>query len=479
MASRCSADPDTAPSVPAATVALRPVIAPATPSRPAWPRWAVAVLVLVVLTGGIVAVAVRAGDGGGEPEGDGGAAVATTTTITTPASAEETNPSSALGPRSPFADLEEQIAELRALPWLSPPDLRVVSKDELAAEVRRIIARDAEPEEDAITGTLLKLLGLIPEDLDYPGLIEDLYAEQVLGFYDSETAMLYVGRSGDGDLQPATRYVVAHELVHALTDQHFGFGDLADRLDDEGRTEELAALSALAEGDASLIQARWVDEHLSAAEQLAALRGTGTGSSVLARAPRYILEGLYFPYEAGEEFVGRLLERGDLGLVDEAYRRPPASTEHILHPDTYLAGEQADAPPIDDIGGGAAGCDAVREGAIGEFDTRHLLDVHLGSAASEAAARGWNGDTFVLLTCGAEPVLVDRWRGDTEADAAELAEALGRWVRRWSGRDAPLAPDGRFAGPDGAGRIRLLGDTVELVLARGLDAADRVVGAIG
>ncbi len=281
---------------------------------------------------------------------------------------------------------------------------------------------------------MLKLLKLLEKDVDYAKTIDSILAGGVLGFYDDEVKELYVGGVGD-NLDPATRATLAHELTHALTDQHFDFGTKTKALDDQNKTEEGAAFSALIEGDAELVATLWQQQHLSARErQQAAAGASAEALTAYARAPRYLLESLFFPYTSGLTFVESRHKAGGFAEVDKAYRNPPTSTEHILHPETYASGQTWSPPALPDLAA-ATGCSAVDTGTLGEFDMIQILSGELNSNDAKSAAAGWNGDAYGAVRCGTALGLADRWQADTANDAGRLADALTRWARGWSGVD--------------------------------------------
>ena len=422
------------------------------------------IVAVVLVAAGLAALVLRDDDGGGGevglPAGEGPSATAG-------------------GGAAPgvFDELMDQVAAVRGLEWKGPLDLKVVSRAELARKIKEATDRDADPAQLAAEEATLKLLGLIPDDLDYKRLIDDLLAEQVLGYYDPETKELFVGSDSGDDLDARTRWIIAHEMTHALTDQVFNYGPATIRLDKEDRPEELAAYSALLEGDATLAQTQWAEQHLSTSEQAALLLGGGgSGVAAFLRAPPYIRRALYFPYNEGLSFVDGLYESGGWAAVDAAYRNPPTSTEHILNPETYRAGQPSASPPLPDIAA-ASGCSGLRTGIVGQFDMRFLLDEHLPAADATRAADGWNGDAFSLVRCGSALGLVDRWRADGTTEATRLFDALTRWAGPWAGGSGP-GSDGRFSGPSGAGRIVRNGNTVDLVLADNAETADRLSRAL-
>jgi hypothetical protein len=437
------------------------------------------VVAMLLVAAGLAALALRDDDDAADVVGAPAAEATSTTAAGGGSGSPGTDGQVSPAQRRVFDELMGQVAKVRGLEWKGPLDLKIVPKGELARLVQESTNRDVDPVQLAAEEATLKLLGLIPDDLDYKKLVDDLLAEQVLGFYDPETKELFVGSDGGDDIDARTRWVIAHEMTHALTDQVFGYGPATIILDKEDRAEELAAYSALLEGDATLAQTLWAQAHLSSAEQAALLLGGGgSGVAVFLRAPQYIQRALFFPYNEGQTFVEGLYDDGGWAAVDAAYRNPPTSTEHILDPATYRAGQPSASPPLPDVAA-ASGCAGLRAGIVGQFDMRALLDEHLTATEAGRAAEGWNGDAFSLVRCGSTLGFVDRWRTDGNTEATRLVEALNRWAGPWSGnRAATPAGDGRFSGPSGAGRISRNGNTVDLVLAENTETVDRLVRAL-
>jgi hypothetical protein len=429
---------------------------------------AVAVALLLVTASGFVVVR-EARD---RPDGTAGPAVTapdghpSTSTRASPLSAEQA---------ATVETLKTEVSAIRGLAWKRDLDVVVVRHDEMARRVREENAADREKNRERLAGdeATLKLLGLIPDRTDYRATVDDLLAGGVLGFYDDETKELVVAGDPGGDLDVATRSVLVHELTHALTDQHFDFGPPTKALLDADLTEELAAYVALLEGDAELVTELWRQRHLSERQRAEADRGLTGDPTVVVRTPRYLLEALRFPYEDGLEFVRSRYEVGGFAAVDAAYQRPPTSTEHILHPEVYVAGQASSRPALPDVAA-ATGCVPVDAGALGEFDMAQVLDEHLSAPRANVAAAGWNGDAFAVVRCGSALALVDRWRTDSPTDALQLVEALAEWARDWSGSGAGVDAAGRFSGPSGAGRIGRTGDGVDIVLADDVATVDVV-----
>jgi hypothetical protein len=99
----------------------------------------------------------------------------------------------------------------------------------------------------------LKKLGLAPPDFQYRALMIRLLTEQVAGYYEPKTRQFHLADWIDLDGQ---RPIMAHELTHALQDQHFNLR----RFDHwpKGDSDAELAAHALIEGDATMTMAMYV-----------------------------------------------------------------------------------------------------------------------------------------------------------------------------------------------------------------------------
>src|SRR5205807_8539376 len=81
------------------------------------------------------------------------------------------------------------------------------------------------------TQKVLRALGLITADVDLGKAVRALYAGAVVGLYDQKNKVLLVRGSQP---TPLVRRTLAHELTHALQDQHFTlYRPQLDSRDDE------------------------------------------------------------------------------------------------------------------------------------------------------------------------------------------------------------------------------------------------------
>jgi hypothetical protein len=365
----------------------------------------------------------------------------TTSTVTTePETTTTTSPEDAIR-----AQVDELIAEterVRELTFMTPPTVTVVDDAELEDRVRLLISEDVDPDMIARDTALEELLGLVPEGTDMLALYEDLYGEQVLGFYDGETKELVVP-ANSSELSAAQKVTLVHELTHALTDQHYSFSDLSDALDSREEYDALSALQTITEGDATLTELHYV-AGLSPADQQAVIsESLGQDTGVFDSAPVFIQQLLVFPYNAGLSLLSGLWTPQDGFLaIDDAYVDPPTTTEQVMHADKYETREPAidvELPdtPID-------GYETVEESTWGELLFNVMFTQALGQVTADSAAGGWGGDHYRLMWNGTDVVFVLHYVGDTEQDAEEMETALSDYVTTAMGLTAGRG--GRFAG---------------------------------
>ena len=314
-------------------------------------------------------------------------------------------------------DLGPRIAAFRELAPLREVISTFITTEQLRQQLEAAFDENYSEEEAQVDQEVFALLDLLPEDFALRSFLQDLYAEQVLGYYDTEEQQLYV-RLDTTTLSPNDRLTYLHEYVHALQDQHFDLEALDD--DTKGNADQGGALTALIEGDATLASLLYAQEEFSFDEYQQLF--VTEPSPIFDSAPRLIQEDLLFPYVQGLDFVLSLLADGGWEAIDGAYADPPLSSEHILHPDRYFLGD--DPQPVD-IAWATEALDASwttqATDTLGEFGLSLMLDTFLSSSVSQRAAQGWGGDRYVHLkdTEGRQTlVLSTTW--DTQADSQEF-----------------------------------------------------------
>lgn len=320
--------------------------------------------------------------------------------------------------------VEDAIPKLEktlGVKFKTPPQFEVRSRDEVRQFLERRFAEDLPESEVKGTERAYKRFGLLPDTLDLRSFMLKLLTEQVVGYYDPSTKVLYIVQGASDEMVGIT---VAHELVHALQDQYFNLDSLGKV---KGRNDRQVAAQAVIEGQATL-------------EQLSAMLGSGAMLSnipggwdrvretirdsqnsmpVFAGAPLLIQETLLFPYLSGAEFMKNFKDRnaGKLPFDDM-----PVSTEQIMHSDRYFI--DRDAPTTITLPA-IAGARETYENDLGEFETRIFLYQHLKDRdAAYRGAAGWDGDRFISYTTARGDGLVWASVWDTSIDAAEFFDLL-------------------------------------------------------
>ena len=278
---------------------------------------------------------------------------------------------------------------------MQDPPTFFISSDEMAENIRESIEEDYMQEEADIDAELFMLLDFIPPDTDLKEVFADLYAGSVVGYYETDTGEMFVLNDGE-DPTPAAKYTLAHELIHALQDQAF---DLDAFFPEDEENDDLArAKTALVEGDAVVGSTEYARSFLSQAE-IRQIYSSGNDGADLSRIPPFLFKLLAFPYQEGAVFVTAIHAGSGWSSVDAAYSNPPLSTEHILHPDKYLSGEQPRHryPPPTSPPALHPGWETIDEGVLGEFIIGTYLENRLSDSRAANAADFWGGDSYALL----------------------------------------------------------------------------------
>ncbi len=221
------------------------------------------------------------------------------------------------------------------------------------------------------------------------------------------------------------RIVLAHELTHALQDQHFSL--LKMPLEVKNNDDLALATSALIEGDATVVMSDYMMKNFTLKTLRENLSGmVSQNSQQLKDAPRYLREMLMFPYLRGQEFCTALVQGGGYPALSEVYKNPPVSSTQILHPDKYLAHEEPIRIEWPDTAGSMG--KPIDNNVLGEFGIRILLSQWVDDATGKSASEGWRGDRYLVYNDGRGLVWKTLWIDD--AHAQKFRDALVRYVRR-------------------------------------------------
>ncbi len=356
-------------------------------------------------------------------------------------------------------EIEQQVQELRGLQAAEPLQRRLLTTEALRQRVLDDFLSDYTPEEAHDDALSLAAFGLLEPDYDLLSLYEDLYTEQVAGFYDDETDTMYVIQNAD--FSGPQRMTYAHEYTHALQDQNFGLGE-AIGMDDEhckADSEHCAAMQAVVEGDATLSEETWLYTYATAQdfEDIFSFYSEYQ-SPVYDSAPDFLKQDFLFPYQQGKDFVQYLYDQNGWEAVNAAFETQPQSTEQILHPERY----PDDAPiavTLPDLSSVfAVGWREVDSGTLGEWYTSLMLaqgaagSARLPEDVAADAAAGWGGDAYAVYYAPDESqfALVLDMRWDDASEANEFRRALLRYASRRFGVSTATPADGLWTWDNGA-----------------------------
>jgi hypothetical protein len=357
---------------------------------------------------------------------------------------------------STTAAVLKETSELRELSILKS----VKSGAQSRAEIQRMIIRnlddDTTPAEMHAAEALLKAFGLAPQNFAYRSFLIKLLTEQVAGYYDPKAQQFYLA---DWIELEGQKPVMAHELTHALQDQHFNLKRFQKW--PKGDSDAELAAHALIEGDATLAMTVYMDNNpLVALAFIKSLGAQGLSTEQFRQAPRALRESLLFPYEQGAAWATQLYRRGGWQMISQAFTNLPQSSEQILHADKYFsyeAPQKLSLPDLKTVLGPS--WKQIDSDVNGEWGCFLVLDEFLNDAAeSSKAAAGWGGDRFALYETGKpnQFLVAQLTAWDTPADAREFFDAYAqRTSKRYSDAKETKASEDRLDWQTANGRVVL------------------------
>ena len=340
------------------------------------------------------------------------------------------------GPTPPaIQTVEDQVESVRELVYTSHVAVTPLTQEQIDLRLTKNFEKtypvDFYDRRSQAWGTI----GVIPAGTSIRDALLTFLTGQVVGFYNPANGKLvYIG---DTELSLTERFILAHELTHAIDDQHFGLGridPIAARCDDEAFTAALGAVEGSAQFFATQVIMRFPQE----------ATGDGGGDSgSLEGVPQFIVDLQLWPYTGGLAFVQRLQEEGGTERVNEALRTFPVSTEQIIHPERWPndVPQPVDVPDLgSELGAGWSDLDVM---TVGELWIQLMLDLRLSGDQASVAATGWDGGLYRAWSDGAHTAIVLRTRWDSDDDAREFATAMTAWANGSpDGAVSVLAPTG-------------------------------------
>jgi hypothetical protein len=141
------------------------------------------------------------------------------------------------------------------------------------------------------------------------------------------------------------------------------------------------------------------------------------------------------PYLGGSKFMTEMIYVKGMSR-DVPFRKPPLSTEQILHPEKYTTENRDDPTSVELAKRPALMKDGWSESPLrntfGEFQIKLIMDVFNGLAEGARIAAGWDGDTYAFYNKKNEFFTECRTTWDTVLDASEFYDAMLDVMRRRS-----------------------------------------------
>lgn len=385
--------------------------------------------------------------------------------------------------RGKIMSILRDVENIRGLQASGAVDIRFISRDDFSRRTKMQNKQYWTVSERTAEEKTMVAFGFTSARTNFRKLIEQDTGDYVLGMYEPDARRLFVV-GDEADMDGQAQSTMAHELTHALQDQHHNLKRFTDPA--VKNSDRSLATAALIEGDAMLSESQYQGKHKisQAALQEAAVEAILTSSAYSGYEQGPPLYGLtvYFPYVQGTEWVKKLHARGGWQQVDSAYKRPPESTEQILHPEKYFARERpVIVEAVNPLSALPNGWKKLRSDTLGEYRTLILLSQGAVQAPLlKQAATGWGGDSYAVYApksgeAGSALVWESVW--DTEADASEFTVALAAlqaglnqnvFGQGYKKSQGALSLDGA----DASVRIRRSGKRVVLVVTNEVSPAD-------
>ena len=350
----------------------------------------------------------------------------------------------------------KEVEKLRGLKFEQPVPVDFLTdaafRERIAASVDHLTEGEQADVRRSEAG--LRAIGLLPGDVDLLDAQRSLRQAGTLAFYDPDTKRATVRGKRLGVM---ARVTLAHELTHALQDQHFDLGAMRQAAE---RRHGSTAVRALIEGDAVRVQNLYVDalstgqrreyeraRNAAASGALDEARGKGVPDSLVV-----LLET---PYTLGPAMLELVqAEKGERG-IDALFRDPPSDDASFVTPVTLVDGSQTRAvfPP-------GLGAGEERDGPTDSFGSLALylmLAERADPVATLPVVDGWGGDAMVSFRRDGTSCLRANIAGRDAAAQAAIDGALAQWVAAAPEGSAELGHDASVAtltacdpGPDAA-----------------------------
>jgi hypothetical protein len=400
--------------------------------------------------------------------------------------------------RADLPAMKKKLEAWRGLKFKEEVKVAYQTDEEFRAHITKEMDKELPPDKAASTSRAYARLGLLPQGYDIRKELVELASGQALAHYDPDKKTFFVLKTDMPEAMiPSSMF---HELHHALQDQNWDLKPLYEGPAKDDDEDRLNAAKFLVEGEATYMMALWdaraagisdaqIDEALEMQakmprDQMDAMERMQSGGNKTfekaidqrSKMPLSVYRGLVDPYLKGAVFVARVKKAGGWKAVDELWKEPPRSTMQVLHPETWLIGDnridptEIDLPDLSDKLG--AGWKKTLQNTLGELNLECIFhDLGDGKTDKEKLkpARSWCGDRLHAYEADGKPGPAIVWMLTwTKPEYAErFAAAYGKVLeKKYEGKaEASKAPGKREA------KVALKeGDAFHAVLVSGSDA---------
>lgn len=239
---------------------------------------------------------------------------------------------------------------------------------------------------------LLKLLGVLPKNMDYVKTLVHLYDDQVAGFYDPFTKSYTIADWVPDSLHTS---VASHELIHVLQDQYY---DLLALTRKDMTTDQSLSRAAIIEGDATFLMHEIIYKRNN--KSILDLQSIepifqhiiSQSKNNKNKLPRLIKDMIIFPYAYGLSYVyNQKKESTQNVLFEDYFKSPPNTTTEIIYSKDVLTNfnpQYKSCPLFPDH-------TLSYTDSMGEYFYISMIAPEL---LKNTQKRNWNGDTYCAYT---------------------------------------------------------------------------------
>jgi hypothetical protein len=298
------------------------------------------------------------------------------------------------------------------LPVKAPVKRQLTTRADVERYLKEKLDDDQDSKRMQEDEIVLKKFGLLDRDFALKPFMLALLKEQIEAYYDSKTKTVNLLDWVDADEQ---KPVLAHELTHALQDQHANLEKWDDQTPDEvstdaagdqdhlARDEMDTARDAVAEGQATAVMIDYMlkpsGKSLVKNPEIVDFwkdQMSGSDSPVMSRAPLLLSESMLFPYKEGVSFEQDVwMDEGRTPAFAGALDRPPTSSWEIINPRVY---EKHEIPAIPLLPNIHPLVDSLYRpydiGQVGQLDLHIIAELFGGDQAARDLTSAWNGGIY-------------------------------------------------------------------------------------